>query len=650
MTKYILTETLNPALDRIIFIALFFHIMLFFAPLTFADQSSYQIKEKESRVFQLKNIIEKTRQRIDELDEKLKEDLILKRNERRAEKFMAYYAAAKRLYEKGKYKEAKRLWQKLILITQHPQMRGYLKEAALKEKKLKLARWREEKQRLGNLSRGTTAQLQKVIKEQEALIEKRKQNESLALENKVQFQKLMRRQQEEAQEDEQKRDRTELIYQEALKLYQTKSWPRAKEKFHEAEKIIADYRSTRKFLAEIDKDIENAQRQSLELEQKALAEQRKQEQFVRLQEENESKRQQELEAKKSQEERKRQLEDIYQTAMTRFHQGDYTTALSNFMELERIFPDYKKTRQYLTKSDQALKIEKEHLYNQLQERLIIEKDAQRLQKETDEMNQELVLQQKYDDALKYYLSKGLLEAKKEVINIEKENKTMTESEELLISRRNKFREKKARQYYNEAEALYKKGQYHEAKTLWRKAVDLIDHLEMRRYSLEKDLKDKGLKEALSTSRGVDQVYQQALVFIKIKKFLKAEEKMDELERISPNDQKTRLYLRLILRELEKEDQRRGQKIRERIETSLNKQEIAAGQKLKNERLRKKEQERLAAHRIKELYIEAVRFYQQKHYILSLEIFKQIKEAYPRYRYTSDYIKRINRYTQKENQG
>ena len=86
-------------------------------------------------LYDLKKLIAKSRENIKEVNEKIKEQAVLKRNQKREERAREYYEKGVELTNEGKLDEAREYFEKAIRITEHPEMAGYIKESQRRLKK-----------------------------------------------------------------------------------------------------------------------------------------------------------------------------------------------------------------------------------------------------------------------------------------------------------------------------------------------------------------------------------------------------------------------------------------------------------------------------------------------------------------------------------
>ena len=106
-------------------------------------------------------------------------------------------------------------------------------------------------------------------------------------------------------------------------MYKNKKFAEAKKKFEEVSWVIPDYKATMKYLGRIDRDAQEEQERVAQEQQKALQEQRWEEEVEAKKQE--AQRQHELEVKERQ--HKKDLEEqaqfLYKAAVNLFDQEEY---------------------------------------------------------------------------------------------------------------------------------------------------------------------------------------------------------------------------------------------------------------------------------------------------------------------------------------
>ena len=99
-----------------------------------------------SYLYDLKKLIEKSRENIKDVNEKIKEQAILKRNQKREERSREYYEKGVELTNEGKLDEAREYFEKAIRITDHPEMAGYIRESQRRLRRQESALQAQERQ------------------------------------------------------------------------------------------------------------------------------------------------------------------------------------------------------------------------------------------------------------------------------------------------------------------------------------------------------------------------------------------------------------------------------------------------------------------------------------------------------------------------
>lgn len=364
-------------------------------PLSAEEESFKEEKTKEGFIVDLKKLLKKTKDKIAVVDDKLEDQALERRNQKRAAKAHEYYSKGMEYFEEGDFEKAEDYWEKAVHITEHPEMDGYIQKEIKKSKKQAKELKKQEHERLKRLEkeRGYSVeevedvyeagvkffnrkrwldarqQFEKVEEmfpnhkatrsylmlvdrkiqiEQEKIIEEtlresaeRAKEEKIAWRKELERKEFERRQQLEKQAND--------LYTEALFLYKAKRFEEAKQKFKEVEWVLPDYKKTLKYLAEIDEDIERygAAPEEVMLEEiddkiEEVHEQR----LRRVEKEIALKK-----AIKADQEQKRKEEAafLYDAAMGLYNVESYVQALEKFREVELLIPDYKSTQKYIEK-------------------------------------------------------------------------------------------------------------------------------------------------------------------------------------------------------------------------------------------------------------------------------------------------------------
>jgi TolA-binding protein len=365
--------------------------------------------EQSSYVYDLRKLIEKSKDNIKRVNEKIQEQAIYKRNQQREEKAREYYERAVQLFEEGKTNEARDLWEKSIKITEHPEMKDYIKgserrfklqaQALKKEGREREARTLEEqrareqqvseayatavtlyKQKKFKPSREEFMLVEQLIPEYKATRSYLKLLEqNIAIQDKDEAknqQKEIARQQEEAEaarsrEKEQWRKEIELkeqerrakllkqaqdVYKQALDLYNKKDFVGAKEKFQEVEWVIPDFKSTRKYLDRLDADIKKHETEFQVQKDKERAKQGWEDELARKKREAENKKAFEQKTAEQKREDMQEAEVDYQAGIKLLTDKKYDESRDKFLDVQKIYPEYKATTSYLARLNQRLGI------------------------------------------------------------------------------------------------------------------------------------------------------------------------------------------------------------------------------------------------------------------------------------------------------
>ncbi len=361
---------------------------------------------RTSYLYDLKKLIDKSRANIKEVNEKIKQQAVLKRNQAREERAHEYYEKGLLLTNEGKLDEARDYFEKAIAITEHPEMTGYIKDSQRRLKKQEAALNAQERAHYKQIKQDENARKEDVEQAYKEAIDLYKQKKYHPAQDAFQhvdeiapdyratnsYLKLIEqdiiladaqavkqqaieaaRQQKEAeaarakekaewlaQIEQKERERKETIdtqaaqvYDEAVKLYKAKKFAEAKKKFQEVSWVIPDYKATMKYLNRIDRDSkEEEERVALE-QQKALQEQKWEETVEGKKQE--AARQREMQVKAL--EHKRQMEEqagfLYTAAVAMYDKKDLKDAIVKFTDIENTCPDYKATRSYISRIEQS---------------------------------------------------------------------------------------------------------------------------------------------------------------------------------------------------------------------------------------------------------------------------------------------------------
>lgn len=366
-----------------------------------APQSSY--------MYDLKSLISKSKDNIKRVNEKIKEQAIYRRNQLREEKAREYYDRAMELTEEGKVEEAHEFFEKSIRISEHAEMKDYVR---LSEKRFKsqAKAMRREEMEMQELTAAQERQRQEQVKEaydQGVVLFKRKKyreardqfmlveqvtpgfkatlsylklsEDGIASQEKdekvAQKKEIMLQQKEaetarvrekemwhkelELKEKERLRKLKEQaaeVYNQAVKFYNEKNFLSAKEKFQEVEWVIPDYKSTRKYLEKLDRDIKDYEQLIVAKTEGVRAKREWEDELLRKKLEIERKK--EFQRRSLEEKQKAAQEAAvhYQKAKELMVRKKYSDARDAFLTVEKIYPDYMATATHLARLNKTLGI------------------------------------------------------------------------------------------------------------------------------------------------------------------------------------------------------------------------------------------------------------------------------------------------------
>ncbi len=143
------------------------------------------------------------------------------------------------------------------------------------------------------------------------------------------------------------------LFQEAERLYLSKQFVSAREKFLEIEGLVPGYKSTGKYLVWIDRNLfeeqKKAQRTKQKQEREAASRIAKEKTAEKIAEKNQ------LNIQKAEEKKRARLlaqaEKKYAQALAAYAKKDFISAKQKFVELEKLSANFKETAQYLSRID-----------------------------------------------------------------------------------------------------------------------------------------------------------------------------------------------------------------------------------------------------------------------------------------------------------
>ena len=550
-----------------------------------------------SYLYDLKKLIEKSRENIKRVNEKIKEQAVLKRNQKREERAREYYEKGIALTDEGKLDEAREYFEKAVRITEHPEMSGYIRESQDRLKKQENALHHQEHQRDSQMKQdeaGRRKEVEDAYKEAVALYKQKKFHpakdafehveeiapdyratasylkiidEDIIISDAVaaKQQKVeIARQQKEAEvarakekemwrreiEEKEKQRKDQLnkqaqdVYEQAVVLYQKKKFAEAKKKFEEVSWVVPDYKATMNYLRRIDRDAEEEQRRLAEESQRELKAQLWEQEVARKK--AEAVRQQELAVKDR--ERRKQLEDqaqfLYKAAVALYDNKAMDEALEKFNDIEKTCPEYKSTRMYLARI-------KQWQFEQ-QQRLL---EEQKRQLEQQKHKLELEVDGIYRSALAYYRASDFTEAKEEFLKVKAKDPDY----------------KYTLKYLLELDAKIAQAQW-----IYQSAVDLFDK--------------KSLDDALAKFNDLQRVYPN---------FKAAKDYMDRIKQSQFQQRR------------EEERQKHQQEEMHQLELGVNR-----------------------------MYISALKYYREGNLKAAREEFLKVNERMPDYEFTAKYLNEL----------
>ena len=520
-----------------------------------APQASY--------VYDLKSLINKSKDNIKRVNEKIKEQAIYRRNQLREEKAREYYDRAMELTEEGKINEAQEFFEKSIRISEHAEMKDYVRMSEKRFKSQAKALRKEEQEKL-NLSLAQEKQRQDQVKEsynrgveffkrkkyreardQFMLVEQltpgfkatlsylKLSEDGIAAQesnDKVEQKKEILRQQKDAEtarirEKEMWRKELELkervrqrklkeqaaeVYAQAVKFYKEKNFLSAKEKFQEVEWVIPEYKATRKYLEKLDKDIKDHEQVIVAKTEGVRAKREWEDELLRKKLEVERKK--EFQRRSLEEKQKAGQEAAihYQKGKELMVQKKYADARDEFLTVEKIYPDYMATAEHLARLNKALGI--------------IETAPEKVEEEVKII---------YKQALEAYEQKDLPEAKSKFERVEFMYPDYQATRKYL----NKLVEIQVAETQDNTEDL----QDASGSTA---GIPPKVGLEVNKFA------NDGLVQK------VEPIYVQALTLFEEKNFQEALKQFEMVESILPNYKSVRPYIKRVNHQIKKAEQER----------------------------------------------------------------------------------------------
>jgi TolA-binding protein len=534
--------------------------------------------EQSSYVYDLKKLIEKSKDNIKRVNEKIQEQAIYKRNQQREEKSREYYERAIQLFEEGKPDEAREYWEKSIKITEHPEMKNYIKGS---EKRFKLQASALKKEERGRQTRS------------------------------VEEQKIRNQQVEED-------------YTTAVALYKQKKYKPAREEFILVEQLIPEYKATRSYLKLLDQNIAVEDQEDKKNQQKEIAHQQEEAEAARVREKEMWRKEIELKEQERRAKLTKQAQNVYKEATALYNKKDFVGAKEKFQEVEWVIPDYKSTRNYLDKLDADIKKHesefgaqkaKEREQEGWREELARKKLEAQNKKELEEKSAEERRQDAQEAEINYLAAVKLMEDKKYADARDKflEVQKVYPDYKATVSYLSRLNQKlgiienapdkvsdEVKEIYADAVRAYKSKDYAVAKMKFERVEFMYPNYEAtRRYlgKLDKDFdvkrtvatdtehlvkndagpqptiqafshpgvgpEDKGSPAKALSSEDYDKlvskaepIYTEALALYEAKKFDESLKNFQSVEDMLPNYKSTRPYLKRVNQQIKKVEQQR----------------------------------------------------------------------------------------------
>jgi outer membrane protein assembly factor BamD (BamD/ComL family) len=654
-------------------------------------------KKKEGYIVNLKDLINKSKEKIGKVDEKIKEQQRRQRNLEREEKARQYYEKAMQLYEEGKYDKARELWDKAIKITEHPEMKDYIRESAHRSKKQEDALRKEEELRLQRLEveRGYSAKEvedkyqegvslfkqnkflasqnsfeevedmfpdhkatrsylmiidQNIREEQQRLIDEKLREEAIAQrEAKDEWKKEL--EQKEKERQEQLKAQAEKLYQEAVRLYKARNFEEAKKKFKEIEWIMPNYKLAVYYLARIEKGLVDqniAEEKEIAQEQAAAEEKEIMARPTAEDKEKLKKKEEQLVVDRMKEE----ADFVYHIAVSLYEEKLYKEANERFQEAQTLYPHYKAADKYLSRikhelqrqSREEQKKQQAHAQRMEQQQLasLQAQDAERLKKEQKKKEkQKQDIESLYQEGFSSFNAKDYPQAQDQFAQVLEQDPNHRPAHKYLKKVEKILSEEQKEKEIQEAKRSPK------IETPEQAVTDIVvkQAIEERQKQL--------MQEA-------DVKYKEALSLLKDRNYVVAKRKLIQVEAIYPGYKETENYLSRIDEDIQKNSIQKGRPQKRGLKESttpgrseiVNVPSAAERPKAKakfvppspalgtaNPILGKETQKQ---EELKHLYAQAVNLYKTKQYLSAQEVFEAIEHQSPRYQSTRSYLEKIGR--------
>jgi tetratricopeptide (TPR) repeat protein len=417
-------------------------------------------------------------------------------------------------------------------------------------------------------------------------------------------------------QDKQRKEAVEEIYKDAIDLYRNGDFDRATERFEEVRWLLPGYRASDQYVTQIENEL--AYEDQIQPSQAEDGIEQSDDHWKDVIEETERRRSEEL---------AQRAENFYQQAVDYFQEQKFKDAQAKFEETEVFYPGYKDTQKYLARIDQQLLEEQEVIRQEesLLEKKLLEKEESEFEKTVRERELERMkgVEEKadalYKKAIQLYTQGQYQDAKIRFEEVEvlfsdyKFTRKYLSRVKQDIAREEKERsEQKQRQ-----EAIAGKKEMKE----WRQAVEEIDQSHKRKLNEE-----------------AEQIYQQARKYYARGDARKARLYFQEAGRTVPHYKSTDKFLARINQDLVKERRRRLDR-RYRWKVFIQKREEERSREIQTTR-KEKDVEALRR-RVEPLYLEAKGLYQRGDFIAARQKFMEVVQKIPDYKSSVRFLDRLD---------
>ncbi|MBN1870477.1 MAG: hypothetical protein JW847_07890 [Candidatus Omnitrophica bacterium] len=481
------------------------------------------------------------------------------------------------------------------------------------------------------------------IKEEEKLLMESKRKREL-LARKKEKEEWKRILQESEQELQKKLiQQVDAVYQEAQYYYKKREFELAKERFEEAQLIVPNYKSTLQYLGRIDRDLQEEIRlrqeqraRGLEREKREqeLARRRQEERLEELREAKENQRLAQFEMEvaqrrkerqewlktleESEKERQKRLEEqaqyIYQEAIKYYKQRHFEQAKEDFLEVQRIYPNYKSTGNYLARIDRDIEGEQKQRMEERQRLFQLKLREKKLFEQKKWEEDQKIRAAEEQDRMREFQEKALAREKqrKEWERILQENE----------KERQKKLEEEAEFIYQEALKSYQVKRFEEAKAAFLEVEQVVPGYKLTKkylagidndiWNIEQERRRVAREESVQRKQGemlkieqeekrqmalfkarekkdlerkeaqAEAVYQFAESLYKRGDYEQAKNKFLEVEQILAGYKSTPKYLNRIDQDIQNAEEQRLKDQRLAFEQQIRQQRLS--QKLEEERV------------------------------------------------------------------